>query len=50
MAEFERTFENDALNYEVSRPIYVKELYDEIFKYKQITSSSNVLEIGIGSL
>lgn len=49
MVEFERTFDNAAANYEVSRPIYMKELYGAIFKYTQINSSSNVLEIGIGT-
>lgn len=49
MIEFERSFDNAAADYELSRPIYMKELYDDIFKYKQINSGSNVLEIGIGT-
>ena len=49
MVEFGRTFDNAAADYEVSRPIYMKELFDAIFKYKQINPGSNVLEIGIGT-
>ena len=49
MVEFERTFDNAAADYEISRPIYMKELYNDIFKYKQIDQGSNVLEIGIGT-
>jgi len=49
MYEFERTFDNAILDYESTRPTYVKELYDDIFKYKEINANSNVLEIGIGT-
>lgn len=46
---FEKTFDNATNEYDKSRPMYVKELYDDIFQYKQIGSNSNVLEIGIGT-
>lgn len=49
MYKFERTFDNSILDYENTRPTYVKELYDDIFKYKEINTDSNVLEIGIGT-
>lgn len=49
MSNFQRTFDNSAIDYDKSRPLYVKDLYDDIFKYKQINSDSHVLEIGIGT-
>lgn len=49
MGQFERTFDNATLDYDESRPFYVKELYDDIFRYKTIDSNSKVLEIGIGT-
>lgn len=50
MAEsFEKIFDNAAADYEKSRPSYVKEIYDEIFRYKKIGSDSRILEIGMGT-
>lgn len=46
---YERTFDNATTDYDESRPFYVDELYDDIFRYKSIDSSSKVLEIGIGT-
>lgn len=44
----EWTFNTQAEQYAKMRPGYVAELYDDIFKWVDITQSSNVLEIGIG--
>jgi SAM-dependent methyltransferase len=44
----EWTFNTEAEKYEKMRPGYVKELYEDIFKYIPIDKSSNVIEIGIG--
>ena len=49
MANFEKTFENAAFDYDKSRPMYAKEIYDDIFRYKQINQDSHVLEIGMGT-
>lgn len=49
MLDFERTFDNVAMIYDNSRPTYPAELYHDIFRYKQIDDTSNVLEIGIGT-
>lgn len=49
MSEFERTFDDAVTDYEKSRPAYVKELYEDIFRYKPIDACSKVLEIGIGT-
>lgn len=49
MAEFQRTFDNAAADYEKSRPLYVEELYDDIFKYQPLHGESRVLEIGMGT-
>lgn len=50
MAEnFERSFDNAAMDYEKSRPLYTKEIYDGIFRYKRIDQDSRVLEIGMGT-
>jgi ubiquinone/menaquinone biosynthesis C-methylase UbiE len=45
----EWTFNTVANEYDKWNPTYVPELYNDIFKYKQINQSSNVLEIGIGT-
>lgn len=45
----ETTFNSVYNEYDKWRPTYVKELYDDIFNEKEINSSSNVLEIGIGT-
>lgn len=42
------TFDTVASTYEKLRPGYVRELYQTIFDYIPITSSSKVVEIGIG--
>lgn len=49
MEIFERTFDNASIDYDKIRPIYIKEIYDDIFNYKQINSESHVLEIGMGT-
>lgn len=49
MGNFEKTFDNSAADYDKSRPMYVKEIYEEIFNYKQINQDSHVLEIGTGT-
>ena len=49
MNTFERTFDNAAADYDRARSGYRKELYDDIFRYKEIDSQSSVLEIGIGT-
>ncbi len=45
----ETTFNSVYAEYDRWRPAYVKELYDDIFDVKEITPSSNVLEVGIGT-
>lgn len=49
MSTFEKTFDDAAIDYEQSRPAYVKEIYEDIFRYKAIDSDSYVLEIGLGT-
>lgn len=49
MAAFEKTFDNSSTDYEQSRPVYVKEIYEDMFRYKPIDSDSYVLEIGVGT-
>ena len=49
MKEFEKTFDNAVLDYDASRPMYAKELYDDILTYHPIDEKSKVLEIGIGT-
>jgi len=45
----ETTFNSVYTEYDRWRPTYVKELYEDIFNVKEITTSSNVLEVGIGT-
>lgn len=45
----ETTFNTVAEQYDRTRPTYVEELYEEIFRWKKIGPRSNVLEIGIGT-
>ncbi|WP_238917458.1 class I SAM-dependent methyltransferase [Clostridium sp. YIM B02555] len=45
----ENTFNLVCTEYDKWRPTYVKALYDDIFDAKEINSSSNVLEVGIGT-
>lgn len=49
MGNYEKAFDNAAMDYDKSRPMYVKEIYEDIFNYKQINQDSHVLEIGIGT-
>ncbi|MCM1124539.1 MAG: class I SAM-dependent methyltransferase, partial [Eubacterium sp.] len=49
MGNFEKTFDNAAIDYDKSRPMYVKEIYEDIFRYKPIDQDSHVLEIGMGT-
>ena len=49
MSTFEKTFNNSAIDYDNSRPFYVKELYNDIFEYIPLNAQSNVLEIGLGT-
>lgn len=49
MEIFEKTFDNAALEYDKSRPVYVEEIYMALFDYKQINQDSHVLEIGMGT-
>ena len=49
MQTFETTFDAATDAYDKIRPSYVNELYDDIFKYKEIDAESSVLEIGIGT-
>ncbi|MDE6404958.1 MAG: class I SAM-dependent methyltransferase [Lachnospiraceae bacterium] len=44
----EWTFDTMAGQYEKMRPEYVSELYEDIFRYKQIDQTSHALEVGIG--
>lgn len=45
----ETTFNDMYAEYDKWRPTYVAELYEDIFRYKKINSSSKVLEVGIGT-
>ncbi len=45
----ETTFNQVSKEYDKWRPTYVADLYDDIFSAKEITPSSTVLEIGIGT-
>lgn len=49
MGNYEKAFDNVAMDYDKSRPMYVKEIYEDIINYKQINQDSHVLEIGIGT-
>lgn len=49
MKTFERTFDNAVIDYDKTRPDYIKELYDDILQYKEIDARNRVLEIGIGT-
>ena len=44
----EWTFDTVAAQYEKLRPEYVPELYEDIFRYKQLDQTSHALEVGIG--
>lgn len=45
----EWTFNTAAEKYDKWSPVYIPELYKDIFSYKGVTQTSNVLEIGIGT-
>lgn len=47
--DLRKTFNTDEYNYDKSRPDYPKELFEDIFNYVNLSGSSNVLEIGIGT-
>lgn len=49
IAGLEKTFNIVCKEYDKWRPTYVPELYQDIFAYKEINSTSKVLEIGIGT-
>lgn len=49
MFPYEKTFDNTAEGYDRSRPEYPEELFRDIFCYKQVNETSNVLEIGVGT-
>ena len=49
MTIFEKTFDDAAIDYDHSRPTYVKEIYEDIFRYKPVDPDSHVLEIGLGT-
>lgn len=42
-------FNEDELNYDRYRPVYPKEVYDEIFSYAVLNENSQLLEIGVGT-
>jgi SAM-dependent methyltransferase len=42
-------FDQNPMGYDRYRPDYVKELFDEIFRYAGLNASMRVLEIGIGT-
>lgn len=46
--DFEGTFDTVVSAYDKFRPGYVEELYQTVFEYIPVNSSSNVLEVGIG--
>lgn len=48
MKGLEWTFDTVAQQYEKFRPEYVPELYEDIFKYRQIDRGSCAVEVGIG--
>ncbi len=43
------TFNEDEYNYDKARPDYLDELFEDIFRYIDLSKNSNVLEIGIGT-
>lgn len=43
------SFNEDVENYDKIRPEYPEKLFDDIFKYAEISTDSNLLEIGIGT-
>lgn len=47
--QFEKTFDNAALAYDESRPLYAPALYSDLFSYQPVDAGSRVLEIGLGT-
>jgi len=45
----EKYFDESVILYDRFRPTYVKELFEDIISYSQITKSSKILEIGCGT-
>lgn len=43
------TFNEDEYNYDKARPDYPDELFEDIFRYIDLSENSNALEIGIGT-
>ncbi len=43
------TFNEVASEYDRMRPLYVKELFDDVIKFTGLNSSKNALEIGVGT-
>lgn len=43
------SFDLNPLNYDLYRPLYPKEIYDEIFKYANLNKNCKILEIGLGT-
>ncbi|GFP76488.1 class I SAM-dependent methyltransferase [Clostridium fungisolvens] len=43
------TFNEDASNYDKWRPTYCEELFEDIFRYSEISKDKNALEVGIGT-
>ena len=48
-AQFERTFDNAAADYETIRPAYVPGIFEDILRYRPLDAHSSVLEIGMGT-
>ena len=44
-----KTFNEDVVNYDRSRPDYPEQLFSDIFSYSNISAQSRLLEIGIGT-
>lgn len=47
--DLRKTFNENEYNYDKARPDYPNELFEDIFNYVNLSESSNVLEIGIGT-
>ena len=47
--DLRKTFNENEYNYDKARPDYPNELFEDVFNYVNLSESSNVLEIGIGT-
>ena len=47
--DLRKTFDENEYNYDKARPDYPNELFEDIFNYVNLSESSNILEIGIGT-